>query len=402
MEWSSGVNEAIATSRANNGVLIILVEPNSSITNPPPESEQSSENLLARLSTLSLHSKTFQNAAVQKAIKDSNSTCLKLIHDPTNQDFQSFSVYFKLEGIPPNLFFIAPTTGFVVYRKQGFVSPNLFLQCIATASKTVTGNDLPVDTNATIGSPSSFLVLTPSKKSQSTQKSHLSQTGESQPSDKDDESETNSSSLPVSTLHEGSKSMKLSSTPSSANESRLLARLPGGTQTHKSFSHTTLFSSVRSWLSDELKTPSKNLLISTPFPRRVFDAAHDSKMLSELDLVPSGTLNVMLTGNQQVSNDYLGPLNAVRNSNISGYATGAAQFIGGFFRSFVQDSPQEQDSEDQNNQRNQGGRSDSRSRNFNRTGRIQTARSNNDENLMSNGNSTQFGWNPNDANDDQR
>lgn len=127
-------------------------------------------------------------------------------------------------------------------------------------------------------------------------------------------------------------------------------------------------------------------------------------MLSELGLVPSETLIVAVRDGaaldaaptQQTA--VAGPASGLR-----GYVTGALSIIAGFFRSFVQDGPNAAsavpgDAAGSQREAVVGARPRALE---NRAGRI-VRDEEDDENLLSNGNSTQYGWNPQDEEQDRQ
>lgn len=115
-------------------------------------------------------------------------------------------------------------------------------------------------------------------------------------------------------------------------------------------------------------------------------------MLEELDLVPSETLIVALEGSR--SNAGLSARSSAwQASGIRSYAAGALGVLGGFFRSFTADNPARQEIPDDQNAA-AGQMPSALEMNRPRPTRRQF---DDDENLLSNGNSTQYGWNPRDG-----
>lgn len=430
MWWSGGVADAIKNCQLRKSILVILVEPSEDGLKKRASGSETNQQMLSRVSTASMHRITFAHPAVTSTIHDSQAVCLKFPSDESNADFRAFTVYFKLHGIPPNLYFISPLTGQTLVHKSGFVSPKIFLDSLATTTKNVSGRVLNV---TKLESHMSTSGASPAARAWAGER--LEERDERDvvdgvqhqamvmPEGKHDTMATTpdtgsrgmaSQSKPALSSQpavSGSKSMKLpgGSKNEYGEDARLLARVPGGRQARKIFPGTTPFSVVRSWLAEEAKSPANALVISTAFPRRVFDLGENPKMLSELDLVPSETLIVAVSGNATDSAPREQSANAQPASGLKAYAAGALGMMGGFFRSFVADNPnvappsQEQPQSSQFSSTTPRGTTRAQAPPAIRIDRPRPNRSrpDDDENLLSNGNSTQYGWNPRDEEEDR-
>lgn len=355
--------------------------------------------MLSRLSTASMHSITFSHPIVLDVIRLSEAICLKFPSDEADANFKAFSVYFKLQGTPPNLFFISPLGGKISAQKTGFVSPKSFVQALVSATKIVIGRDIA--TPAFDAPKSSVITLSPSEEQSGSHTEHHTHSDERLEVDGSPLSPppSSTSSTSLEPLPKRFESMKLSTSTEDMPEARLLARLPGGIQVRKVFSATAHLSQVRSWLADEMEAPTASITISTAFPRRVLDQGENPKMLAELGLVPSQTLIVVVGGGLDDARPDEQTTLRPSVARLRSYATGAVVMVGGFFRSFVADNPNAR-TEEQQQSRAEVERDGTGTQ---MPPALQTERNrrprrsiDEDENLLSNGNSTQYGWNPHD------
>lgn len=429
MWWSDGVADAIKTCQLRKSVLVILVEPPEDVLQKRAAGFETNQQMLSRVSTTSMHRITFSHAAVTSTIRDSQAVCLKFPSEESNEDFKAFTAYFKLHGIPPNLYFISSLTGQTLVHKCGFVSPKIFLDSLAATTENVSGRVLSVPelgprmsiAGVSVASPAEPAWTDEQREEQdqndavgdvqhqaqmAPEDERMTTTPDSRSRDIVSQGKPAISSTPAIS---GSKSMKLpgGSKDGYVQESRLLARLPEGEQARKSFPGTTPFSVVRSWLSEEVKSPANALVISTVFPRRVFDLGENPKMLSELGLVPSETLIVAVSGNAAGATPREQTANAHPASGLKAYVVGALGMVGGFFRSFVADNPNAAAAAQEQHQSQflsapPHGTAGTRVPPAIRIDRPRANRSrpDDDENLLSNGNSTQYGWNPRDEEED--
>lgn len=428
--WTTiGVASAIQNCQLRKSVLVILVEPPQNVPAKRSVESETKKEMLSRIATSSMHRLTFAHDAVTTVIRDSQAMCLKFPSDDSNADFKAFSVYFKAHGMLPNLYFISPSTGQTLVNKTGFVSPKAFVASLVATTKSVSGRVLnipeieptpsataipttlptltnPVDENLERGDQNNAVgagAQSPAKPTTITAVDENITT--SVVGSRSAPSQTSKPS--IAALPTASNSMKLpgGTRTESGEEARLLARLPGGAQARKNFPGTTRFSVVRSWLSEEVKSPANAMVISTAFPRRVFDLGEDPKMLLELGLVPSETLIVAVIGKKT---DHIPQGQAANEQSlgIRSYAAGALGIVGGFFRSFVADGPTAAPTGQETTQApftNATPRGETREQ-VPSAMQIDRPRPNrpevdDDENLLSNGNSTQYGWNPTDEED---
>lgn len=429
--WATeGVAAAIQNCRSRKSVLVILVEPPQRVLERHNGTSERSEELLSRIATSSIHRITFSNDAVKEMIREAAAVCLKFPSDESNADFKAFSVYFKLYGGLPNLYFISPLTGQTLLHRTGFVSPRVFTESLAAATKNVSGTVLKVPEfrNSSIANTTtdesislvSEAVQAPEGNEQTSTMPHAAKNTSKRTSAHEADEATEAPELtsrgtrdqkapPTSPSPTVTKSMKLTKTNQKdayGGESRLLARLPGGTQARKSFPGTTRFSVVRSWLSEEVQSPASSMVIATAFPRRVFDLSEDPKMLLELNLVPSETLIVALT-NENVGPSPRGQTGHGPASGIRSYASGALDIVSGFFRSFVADNTTPAPARPETTHSRNSNATPYRhapeqtpiAMQIDRDRAHVNRRELDDENLLSNGNSTQYGWNPDDENE---
>lgn len=402
MWCTKGVASAIQTCQQQKSVLIILVEPVFTVLHNPHPAQESSSQMLSRLSTASMHKITFSHPVVLDIIRQSQAACLKLPNDEADADFKAFSVYFKLHGTPPNLFFVSPLSGQTLVHKKGFVSPKNFAQALISATKIVAGRDIAMPT---FSAPRSSVTVLPSEEESASSQEHHTRSAERSELVEFTPSPPPSPTPPTSlkSLPAQSKSMKLPMNPRNTSEARLLARLPGGVQVRKIFPATALLSQVRSWLADEMEVSTASIVISTAFPRRTLDHGENPKMLTELGLVPSETLIVVVGGD---TNDAAPDEQITLRSSVAGlrsYATGALAVVGGFLRSFVADNPSGRTEEQQQlrgEARRDGTGAQLPSALQIERNRLPRRSIDNDENLLSNGNSTQYGWNPHDESEE--
>lgn len=398
MWWTKDVTSAIHECKAQNSVFVILVEPPESIMKPENHNQQPSVEMLSRLATSNMHSRTFSNPIVLSTIQASKAVPMKFPCDMKNADFAAFSVYFKIQESAPNTYFISPHTGETIIQKKGFLSPKNFTADLITATKAVSGRHIQFPDFPTSQQPH----VSPTQTSETSTKD-IQQPASSEKMDQVDEEPRETTALKPSSTEKtklmgtSSKSMKLPSpTIVSSPESRLLARLPNGDQVRRSFPSNTTFSSVRNWLSEQTNLPTTSLRIFTAFPRHVFDLAADAKMLSELGLVPSETLVVARCVEEE--SDGSGQGSGASVSVVRSIANGAFTFVGGFFRSLV---PRTTDGTGEENGDGTNGMTAARmpaAVTMERTERQRSVEED-DENLLSNGNSTQYGWNPDDNED---
>ncbi|ALC43398.1 CG8042 [Drosophila busckii] len=85
------------------------------------------------------------------------------------------------------------------------------------------------------------------------------------------------------------------STSSSADETRLQIRLPGGLNRTKAFAASAALSSVRVYVRQELLAGSniREFTLATSYPRREFSTEDEEKSLNELQLVPNAVILVL-------------------------------------------------------------------------------------------------------------
>eukprot|EP00177_Eucheuma_denticulatum_P003630 GFKZ01006582.1.p1 GENE.GFKZ01006582.1~~GFKZ01006582.1.p1 ORF type:complete len:453 (+),score=62.30 GFKZ01006582.1:101-1360(+) len=419
MWWTQGVASAIQTCQQQKSVLIILVEPTAAIMNKPPVAEEAPLHMLSRLATTSMHAITFSQPPVRQAIQTANAVCLKFPSDNSNLDFKHFTAFFKLRGTPPNLYFISPVTGETLMLKTGYVSPRSFLDTLVSTTETVSGRKIPMPALET--PESSTLALQRladqihrdrvEEDAEVKEKAPAPQAAAVPPHPHPEPSPrslppTAAATAPTPTKSSTASMTLPSSSPTSKrnSESRLLARFPDGRQLRKTFPASTLFSTVRAWLADEVRKPTNAITIATAFPRHVFDLADNPKMLSELALVPTETLVVVVNSGQRDLSPTEQATATPAVAGIRSYASSALRVVGGFFRSFVADAPEA--AEGQNTQWGAAAapppagaaRLPGALRMESNRGRRDVAED--DENLLSNGNSTQYGWNPRDEEDE--
>lgn len=422
MQWASGVALAISQSKAQRSPLLVLVEPPTSVTTFDPTSspQETARNLYARVATRSLHTRVFGNAVVQRAISHAQINCVRFPADEGNSDFQSFSTFFQVKHPTPNLFFIAPDTGRVLCRLIGYVSPVSFRNILENAVKIVSNpgvsiDALTIDTSPNGGIPTTDSTLTHTASTRTphiaAETSFATHATSSAPANSEKTLPT-----PQPVKQSLNKTSKLSSTNKAATgvsssekslalpgRARLRARLPNGQQVERSFESVSKFRVVRVWLSreSEISDPSR-LILSIAFPRHVFSPADDPKQLGELGLLPSATIVVALPPTE----DGASP----RTSVVSSIASSAAAVVSSFVRSFISPTQQPNQNSQQSVQDDvQGARNTRRGDARNgppspvRMTQIREDADDNDDSQQwfSNGNSTQFGWNPADVDDEQ-
>lgn len=397
--WTKGVASAIQACQQRNSVFVILVEPARVVLQNPHPSEEPPSQMLSRLSTVFMHKITFSHQVVLDVLQLSQAICLKLPEDETDDDFKAFSVYFKLRGTSPNLFFVSPLTGQTLVHKSGFVSPKMFAETLISTTRIVSGRDISMplfeaakSASITLQRPKTHFVPQEHDQTQSDERPDLKEPFLPSPP---------SPTSPLSSEIPGMqpKSMKLPTNTKNVSEARLLARLPSGKQLRKTFSATTLLSQVRYWLAGEMEMPTASIKISTAFPRRVFDQGENPKMLVELGLVPSETLIVTV---DSVTTDAVSVQQSAERQLVTGLrsrAMGALEVLCRFFRSFMADNPNLGEGEHQQAQADVG--RDGTGTQMPSALQIERNRPSmrtldDDENLLSNGNSTQYGWNPQD------
>lgn len=430
MEWSEGVVSAITASKANKAPLLVLVEPPPSILSPPTGTPETHGNLYSRLATRALHDRLFSTPAICQTVRAANLLALRFPADRANTDFASFSDFFPIKQPLPNLYLISPDTGLVLYHLQGYVSPAQFQTSVFNAVKVVSSKeiDLPPLPASPVSHPPPPKVPAPASATTPPPAQPslppVVKPAAKPPTPQHAPPPTPPAAAAAPPQSSTSKSLRLG--PQPLPPARLRARLPDGRQVSREFPPTTLFSAVRLWLASELAPASQppTLLICTAFPRYVFSNGDNPKQLGELGLTPSATLVVALDGatpggggGPSPGAGVTGTASAVGSaalgtarSALYGVA-GAAQVVAGFVRTFVTGTPQEvvaarEEAEaastngaPQQRQQREGGVGARPGQRDSRRGRVDTSNTDDDGNWMSNGNSTQFGWN---GDDEQR
>lgn len=434
MQWTSSVPEALSAARSLQTPLLVLVEPALDVQTPRDPSSESAKDLYSRVASRALHKYLFANANVLEIIRLTNLQCLRFPCEITNKDFLGFSAFFTVELPAPNLFIINPNTGEVLNRFKGYVSFTTFRESVSAAIKTVSDSDIVLPQNTQIDSTKKTLP-SPTKDTGSTSSvptgdSVLGSSGSSlhpkasKDSSKKDLSESDNSSVavePSQNFHVESgatsskKSLKL---PRTVADCQLRARLPDGQQIERMFKSDSRFASVRSWLSEEAKQNPARLTVATIFPRYVFSLADDAKFLSELSLCPSANLIVSPAPKIAGSGDESGagpttadntnqPNGQERPWRIVGLASGVVSLLSGLVRTTIAGA---ETVTTQANAASSNGNSTTeahgaplgRGRAVRMTERRSSRDSLDDGQWMSNGNSTQFGWNPKDSDDNDR
>lgn len=408
MQWDVGVASAISTAKGERSPLLVLVEPPDSVTSGQNGATESPSELYRRLATRSLHKRLFSNTVVLRTISLARLRCVRFPADSSNSDYASFSTFFSVKEPTPNLFLISPDTGLVLYRLCGYVSPIKFQHIVAAAVKTVSGRiiDLPRPSDLKSSSTLSGQVDSPPRALQDSNVSSV--TGSVFPAGNTSSASSNnsgaysSSELPLqpspapaetgNTKNSVSKSLKL------PGHARVRARLPDGRQIERRFDAGNRFHVVRAWLQEELTT-ADNIVVSTAFPRYVFTTADNAKSLTELKLIPSTSLVV----SHDVKTDGAPSL----SSRPIAAATSAISVVSSFVRSFFTPPVPLRDNEEGDDTHNASLRGPPRGETNNdsttaiRMNRGQRANESDDQLWLSNGNSTQFGWNSADVDDER-
>lgn len=433
MQWITSVQEALSAARSLQTPLLVLVEPSSAVQTPKDLSSESAKDLYSRVAARALHKYIFSNATILEIVHLTNLQCLRFPCESTNKDFLSFSAFFSVELPVPNLFVINPNTGKVLNRFKGYVSPVRFREAISDAIKVVSNSDVVLPQIVRKGLPKA----TPSSLAEGTNSSPAvspATTPASGISDQPDLGTLDDSSgkdLSVSkslastdavdqTPKEGratssKKSLKL---PQSATDCQLRARLPDGRQVERVFKSDSKFAAIRSWLSEEARQTATQLTVATLFPRYVFSLADDAKFLFELSLCPSANLIVSPAPKFTGPGDNSGTISATAdNTNQQGgeerpwrvvsIASGVASLLSGLVRSTVGGTERVIA---QTNSTSAAGNANTEARGAHLGGsravRMTERRSSrdgrDDGQWMSNGNSTQFGWNPKDGDEDEQ
>lgn len=391
MEWSEGVPSAIEQSRMHSTPLLVLVEPPLSVQQAPAQgAPESAANLYARLATTALHAQVFCNPTVSALVTRARLRCLHFPAETAHADYVSFSAFFKILQPTPNLFLISPASGLVLYHLQGYVSPLTFLKAVCDAVKTVSGVHLELPRLAPQPVAEKLPSLPSKPHTKITRSSvHPQHAPSSRPAAKSVQPSRSRPSATATT----SKSLKLPSSSQPKAEAHLRARLPNGRQLDRVFVSNTPFATVRAWVCEEMQMAASKLLISTAFPRYSFSPADDAKQLAELDLVPSATLVVAALA--PTGPDAGATFGAT--ARVSSLATGVFSVFRGFFNSFVA-APAEPVAESPDNRNNDNAQrrppSDDSPPALRMTGQPREGSTNEDGHLVSNGNSTQFGWRP--------
>lgn len=400
MQWSEGVAQAIVKSKADNSPLLVLVEPPTSVLHPASTSDESPAHLHDRVATRSLHNILFTNPSVLHLVREAHLNCLRISADPTSLDFQSFSNFFTVTSRPPNLFLIAPGTGLVLYRLPGYVSPSAFMHVARNAVLAVCKKLPPsLEVNATPNlHTSQSTVTSPAKPSASITDSANATPAPAPAPAPGPAPAPKPVAAPVPSA---SKSLKLP-TPPALEQTRLRARLPDGRNVERILAASSPFSQVRSWLCDEAGLTPAAATIATSYPRRVFDAGVDADSLLSLNLAPSANLIITQSSTPGSS----APREMPR---VVAAASSAVAVVGAFLRSFVVAPPEHGEDAGADtggiggggNGGNNNAQTPAGTQGGPQALRMTEDRRRRDANLMSNGNSTQFGWNPSDFDEEQ-
>lgn len=433
MQWISSVQEALSAARSLQTPLLVLVEPSSAVQTPKDPSSESAKDLYSRVAARALQKYVFSNATMLEVVRLANLQCLRFPCEITNKDFLSFSAFFSVELPAPNLFIINPHTGKVLNRFKGYVSPVRFREAISDAIKVVSNSDLVlpqiVQKGPTKATPSSLVEGTNASSAVSAPitpaceisgQSGLCASDDSSGKDRSVSNSLASTDTAEQMPEEGGatsskKSLKL---PQSATDCQLRARLPDGQQVERVFKSDSKFAVVRSWLSEEARQTATHLTVATLFPRYVFSLADDAKFLFELSLCPSANLIVSPAPKFSGSGDNPGTMSATAdNTNQQGgeerpwrvvsIASGVASLLSGLVRSTVGGTERVIA---QTNTTSPAGNTNTEvrgarlggSRAVRMTERRSSRDGRDDGQWMSNGNSTQFGWNSKDGDDDER
>lgn len=430
MRWTTSVQEALSAARSLQTPLLVLVEPSTAVQTPQDPSSESAKDLYSRVAARALHKYLFSNATVLEIVRLTNLQCLRFPCETTNKDFLSFSAFFAVELPAPNLFIINPNTGKVINRFKGYVPLSTFREAVSDSIKIVSNSDIILPqivqkelTKAPLTSSVGGTNYSPDVSAVNPVPG--SSTGpvpgtSDAPNGKDcSVSKSLPSVDPVRQLPgEGSamsakKSLKL---PQSSTDCRLRARLPDGRQIERVFKSDSKFAAVRSWLSEEATQNTTQLTVATLFPRYVFSLADDAKFLSELSLCPSANLIVSPAPKFVGSGDDPGANSAAANTTSQGgqdrpwravaVASGVASLLSGLVRSAIGGTERVVTQSDSTTTGNTSTEARGAHPRGPRAVRMTERRNSRDERgdgqWMSNGNSTQFGWNPKDGDGDDR
>lgn len=404
MQWITSVPEALSSARSLQTPLLVLVEPPSAVQERQDFANETVEQLHSRVATNALHRHLFSNSTILQIVRLTNLRCLRFPCENTNKDFLSFSAFFVVDLPPPNLFIINPSTGAVLNRFKGYVSPLSFRDAISNAMKTVSKSNaiLPEISRknafeSNIIQPKSPPTQLASSGSATAGVSAISNKASPKPA-------TKLTDVPATS---STSSLKM---PKGYLSCQLRCRLLDGRQVEREFKSDVKFGTVRSWLAEETRRIPSHLTVATSFPRYVFSLADDSKLLSELSLCPSSTLTVspaptdagIQTADAPTTQHTRGDDQPWR---LLTFASDAASILSSLVRSSIfgteQIVPQTNagDTERPLNGSATGSHPDG-PRAVRMTERRNSRDGSDEGQWMSNGNSTQFGWNAKDEEDD--
>jgi UBX domain len=302
--------------------MVVLVEPTASEI---PVAQQSPKIMYEQGATRAMHRLSFASAVVRDALTASQAVCLHLRDGAPSTALADFSAYFLVPPERPALFIIAPN-GIVIVKKTGFVSARDLAACltyasgvvknpenvsaaataaaaaiIATAMDSTAPAAAPASAGSMTGSSNAVETATPAPQSSDpilairpTDTSPSRQAPPPKPTAAPPQTATpaKNAGASKSSSNRPSKSMQLQ--PSvRPEESSIACRIPDSSVIRRCFKTSERFEVVRRWVSELAGLPQEQFLLGTTFPRRVYDAADDRKLLSELnELCPSALLVV--------------------------------------------------------------------------------------------------------------
>jgi hypothetical protein len=98
--WHEGnISSALQTCRERESLLLVLIEPCSSIMSGGP-TQQTPAEMYARASLAAMHRITFLSKYVQDELSDSRVVCIRLVDDPGSEDVAIVAAVFSLPARP--------------------------------------------------------------------------------------------------------------------------------------------------------------------------------------------------------------------------------------------------------------------------------------------------------------
>jgi UBX domain len=137
--YSHDVFSAVAACRQRLSILVVLIEPASSVMSPTPD-VASSEPLTsthARSATAAWNRVTFASPVVREAVEAAGAVCLRLQDEhPPSRDFADFCAVFDVPHARPAVFLIGPN-GRVHAIELAFLGPRAFVERLTFAQNVV-------------------------------------------------------------------------------------------------------------------------------------------------------------------------------------------------------------------------------------------------------------------------